>query len=483
MNSTILVIGGGPVGVCCAYSLARAGAAVTLMEREDAICPSASAAHGNCGLIAPSEAVPLAAPAEGADAGAPLAAAIRAHRAAWKGRVILGVPADQALLRVLALPSADPAELRSMAELQLDKFSPFPAEHMLTAVEVLAQGDGASRVIVAAARRELLEARGAPVIAAGGLPDALDVELLGWWHHLVAAGRGAAPEGEVLLLLPADGADLIAAREGQPALFRSFGGAAETADGLSSADLLEEINYTLIALEAEWGAAKPRFAVWRAEHVAPAWEEALQQLPGGPAETHALSELPPLTEGLARRAAQPAGRQLDLAPPEWNATRRQRGTQRRITLAAGVLTSAWVLGLAVLLVGNQVQRHRVAQLKVTLARLEKPAEQVRGQLEQVQTLEQYTDHSRSALEVLREISQLLPPSGIRLISFIYRKNNSVVLRGEADAATMIYGFQHDLTQSKLFVTVKAEGVTDVKSATGVKRTQFGLTLSLAGGPA
>jgi D-amino-acid dehydrogenase len=57
-----LVVGGGPVGVCCAYSLARAGAAVTLIEREDAICPSASAAHGNCGLIAPSEAVPLAAP-------------------------------------------------------------------------------------------------------------------------------------------------------------------------------------------------------------------------------------------------------------------------------------------------------------------------------------------------------------------------------------------------------------------------------------
>ncbi|HET6495766.1 MAG TPA: FAD-dependent oxidoreductase [Thermoleophilia bacterium] len=62
MRSTILVIGGGPVGVCCAYSLARAGAAVTLIEREDAVCPAVSAAHGNCGLIAPSEAVPLAAP-------------------------------------------------------------------------------------------------------------------------------------------------------------------------------------------------------------------------------------------------------------------------------------------------------------------------------------------------------------------------------------------------------------------------------------
>ena len=62
MRSTILVIGGGPVGVCCAYSLARAGGEVTLIEREDAVCPAVSAARGNCGLIAPSEAVPLAAP-------------------------------------------------------------------------------------------------------------------------------------------------------------------------------------------------------------------------------------------------------------------------------------------------------------------------------------------------------------------------------------------------------------------------------------
>ena len=58
----MLVIGGGPVGVCCACFLARAGADVALIERAEAVCPRTGAAYGNCGLITPSAAVPLAAP-------------------------------------------------------------------------------------------------------------------------------------------------------------------------------------------------------------------------------------------------------------------------------------------------------------------------------------------------------------------------------------------------------------------------------------
>jgi D-amino-acid dehydrogenase len=58
----IIVIGGGPVGCCCALELARAGASVALVEREPEICPPESGAHANCGLLVPSDATPLAAP-------------------------------------------------------------------------------------------------------------------------------------------------------------------------------------------------------------------------------------------------------------------------------------------------------------------------------------------------------------------------------------------------------------------------------------
>ena len=54
-----MVVGGGVVGVCAAYYLARGGAAVTLVERGEV---AAGSSYGNAGLVVPSHAVPLAAP-------------------------------------------------------------------------------------------------------------------------------------------------------------------------------------------------------------------------------------------------------------------------------------------------------------------------------------------------------------------------------------------------------------------------------------
>jgi D-amino-acid dehydrogenase len=54
-----LVIGGGAIGVCCAFYLNRLGKKVLLAEKKD-ICSGSS--HGNAGLIVPSYSMPLAAP-------------------------------------------------------------------------------------------------------------------------------------------------------------------------------------------------------------------------------------------------------------------------------------------------------------------------------------------------------------------------------------------------------------------------------------
>ena len=53
----VLVIGGGVIGVCSAYYLAKAGYSVTLIERGD-ICSGSS--YGNAGWLVPSHSFPLA---------------------------------------------------------------------------------------------------------------------------------------------------------------------------------------------------------------------------------------------------------------------------------------------------------------------------------------------------------------------------------------------------------------------------------------
>jgi len=58
-ESDVLVIGGGAVGVCTAYYLAKAGCQVTLIEKGE-ICSGCS--YGNACMIVPSHAMPIPAP-------------------------------------------------------------------------------------------------------------------------------------------------------------------------------------------------------------------------------------------------------------------------------------------------------------------------------------------------------------------------------------------------------------------------------------
>jgi D-amino-acid dehydrogenase len=61
-ETEVLVIGGGVVGASCAYYLASAGRAVTLIEREDSICPVEASSYGNAGLIMPGDVHPVPVP-------------------------------------------------------------------------------------------------------------------------------------------------------------------------------------------------------------------------------------------------------------------------------------------------------------------------------------------------------------------------------------------------------------------------------------
>ena len=58
-NTETLIIGGGAIGICCAYYLNELGKDVLLVEKDD-ICSGSS--YGNAGLIVPGHSIPLASP-------------------------------------------------------------------------------------------------------------------------------------------------------------------------------------------------------------------------------------------------------------------------------------------------------------------------------------------------------------------------------------------------------------------------------------
>src|SRR6266478_5236160 len=59
MSQRVIVIGGGVIGPCSAYYLARAGWQVTILDRGEF---GKGCSHANCGYVCPSHILPLAAP-------------------------------------------------------------------------------------------------------------------------------------------------------------------------------------------------------------------------------------------------------------------------------------------------------------------------------------------------------------------------------------------------------------------------------------
>lgn len=58
-RSDVLILGGGVIGLACAYYLLKSGATVRVLEQGN---PGCGSSHGNCGTITPSHAAPLAMP-------------------------------------------------------------------------------------------------------------------------------------------------------------------------------------------------------------------------------------------------------------------------------------------------------------------------------------------------------------------------------------------------------------------------------------
>ena len=411
------------------------------------------------------------------------AAAIKPYLKKFKGRVIVALPTERVLLRVALLPSVDALELRGMAELQTDRFSPFPVEMVATGAEVLAAAGTSSLVAMAVVRNDEVAALGQIFQAHGAPPDVVDVAALGWWWGLKTHGQLPAHGTQIILRAAPAGVEMVAVRDGSPLLFRALPGFPPEPAGPAHEEWLaacvEEVHDSLAALETEWGGSGgPTLHIYHTADWPADCAERLQKSLGIEAlYRHPLDELPTVAEGIARRAATAGGGLvMDLAPDAWREADATRRTRRRLLRTATIFLVAWLLGVGGFLTLLNVQRGQLTRWQGQVAELEKPAREIRKLRAKTLEFSQYADRSHSALECLRVVATALP-DGVELTKLDYRKGSSVSLRGESDQAQKVYTFIQSLEQVELFPGVKSEGINTRNTPQG-ERSQFGVSITL-----
>ncbi len=375
-----------------------------------------------------------------------------------QGQVHAGLPSADLLLRIVNLPNAEPGEMREMVRLQLDKVSPFPLDDMVFSHEILTHGQDLSRVLMVAARRSAAEEIVQTLNKARLRPARMDAAVMGWQPLLRDAGALPDTGRHINLLVHADGADLWITDNGDPVAIRPLRApdVAES-DADWGRDVANEIRHTLMALELEHGHAdNTSIAVWHTSETAPDWAADIQALHNGSTEFRPLEDLPPLSEGLARRAAQRDAALLDLTPEQWRVTERDKAFRKRMKRTAQLLTGLWALGMAIVFGGLYAQETHVRQRRDTQEEWAKPANEVRDLRARIRMIGKYMDADGSALECLREVVRLLP-DGIELTSFAYRKAEGVKISGQADSVNQVYDYKTRMDESVLFSNADLSG--------------------------
>jgi len=405
-------------------------------------------------------------------------------RALWQKKLnIAWLPAEQVFLRVVHLPKCEPAELRSMVELQLEKLSPLPVNQIVWSFEVVPQAAGELQtVIVIIAERSIVEEFLGNLETDGYLADRLDLPFL---HQLLATPFHG--DSAWIYLQPADAKSICL-------VAWWYGGTLQQVNllnlpaGEQGATALGE-QLTTIAWGGElegWLTPPPQWHLVADNAVAAVWEPVLSQWAGEP-----VKHLPPLAPAdLAALTAQRAARAestANLLPAEFTARYQQQFIDRLWMGGLGALAILYVAGVLIYFGALQILKIQTGKIQNQVAGLSSAYANARQLKDRVKLLQEQVSLKYAALDCLRVVSELLPPE-LTLSTFsVSFQSSKLSLSGRApsDQRAQITKFNDDLKQARVNEEKLFEAVNPAVSQTapGASTTTWSFTCDLKVGDA
>ena len=357
-----------------------------------------------------------------------------------------------AQFQYLEVPVGDDAEISEMVALQAEsrKLLPLPAEEMTIGIEVLERGAETLRLLLCAVPTAALDAI---PIHTGLAPERMrriDVAALA----ALRSTPSSSGDGARRLRLIEESGELTAMvlDDGKPVLIRAPGPVAAP-----PALAMRLLRLSLLQAEAEQGTSLPLAGI-EIDAGAPLPEEGLAALgtlaPVAPVSTATTQ---PARQGDARSGAalgaalrSAEGATFDLVPAAWREEQAARSHRRGMLRVLGAAAVIWLLCALALFFGPKAIDRLCASEQAAVDALEPAVRDVSDVRHRVRLIRDYSDRTYSPLEVLREISILLP-DGITLNDMRYKREEArVVVRATANSTELAYAFKQSVDDSTLF---------------------------------
>lgn len=395
--------------------------------------------------------------------------------------VVLSMPLSSLLTKVASVSADERDNLKEAAAEEISKVSPFPDETPVAGFETVLENDSEVVSMFAAL----------PDAEAAEVGDALDeakvrvlrtdISALGWLRTLWArafpeegsaendgaepgatdgAGAHATPRRKVVLLDCDDGWDVVVLDNQVPSLLRGLGEITATDDvfrevALSLIRAGSSVETSEIVVFAKSGVDQG--LVKRLGELAPVRVEAVCSADGVCDDDAAAFGG---VEGVALRTVE--GYSLDVTPADWAEARAESRFMRKLMAFVAVAAAGWLLIIAGLF-GVPFVYGRMTERQKTVSKRHAAAfREVKEMRDKVKLVQQYSDHARGSLELLKAVSDRMP-SGITLTSFNYRRGERLSIAGEADQPTNVYDFKNALADAateddvKVFAEVNLTG--------------------------
>lgn len=399
-------------------------------------------------------------------------------------RVVMAVRCEDVLFQTLQLPTTAPGELKQMLDLQIDSLTPLPTEEVVFDFEPLEVTENQTRVLVAVARKDAVNARVEALENVGLPPEVVKVDALAVFRAMLQ--RQLLPHDDKLNLLVAltpTTANVIVHIAGKPFAIRSVllePGALLT--GAGQAELREELQRTVVAMQAEYPQRETgTVAFLAATEELRAAAELMADGWGITPEYFVNGSTPTLTFSLCLETGAGEQARLNLLPDEWR-QRRHTAQMRRLMVRVGIaLAVAYVLALSGFVTLMGVRRTQVRQVREEINRLQPEFAATKALRDELLAMQNQLNTKNSALEVMREVSLTLPET-VKLSGFDYRKDLTVKMRGSGQSNSAVTEFISRLEKCPLFTAVKLP--SPIRSdPSGLTRFDIVCTLKTATGGA